>query len=184
MIDKQSELQVFPNEIWLNIFTFLDLKTQKLVTNVSKTFLSLVVSIWKTKLIRLTPLSSQINGDYKSVKLKVVMNAFLDDKPGSVDQFLPSDLFEILCKYKALCASENTAERSHGYAFFHEYDRAGCKFLDLYQKWPRPGAKSLEKFIKGNKAMMQRKFALMWSLFSNSYLNDQFKILHLSKFAS
>ena len=25
-----------------------------------------------------------------------------------------------------------------------------CKYLDLHQKWPRPGQKSLEKFIKQN----------------------------------
>ena len=154
MIGTQSELQVFPYEIWLNIFSFLDLDTQKLVTNVSRSFLSLVVSIWRTKLIKVIPLFSQMNGDYKSVKLKVVMNALLDDKTVPVDKFLPADLFDILSKYKALLASEHSAEVHHGYAFFHDYDIVGCKFLDLYQKWPRPGAKSLEKFINGNKVKM------------------------------
>jgi len=154
MIGTQSELQGFPNEIWLNIFSFLDLDTQKVVTNVSRSFLSLVVSIWRTKLIKLTPLFSQLNGDYKSVKLKVVMNALLDDKTVPVYKFLPADLFDILSKYKALLASEHSAEVHHGYAFFHDYDIVGCKFLDLYQKWPRPGAKSLEKFINGNKDLV------------------------------
>jgi len=28
------------------------------------------------------------------------------------------------------------------------------KYLDLYQKWPRPGAKSLQKFIDGNKDLV------------------------------
>ena len=157
MIDKQSDIQVFPNEIWLKIFTFLDLKTQKLVTSVSKSFLSLVVSIWKTKVIKLKPRFSQINADYKSVKLKVVMNAFLDDKVVPIDQFTPTDLYEVLSKYQTLSTPENLAGCDHGYAFFHDYDRAGCKFLELRQKWPRPGAKSLEKFINGNKAVMQMK---------------------------
>jgi len=152
MVDNKSELEIFPSEIWLKIFKFLDLKTQKIVSTVNKNFLSLVLSIWRTKLIKLTPLFRQITGDYKSVKLKLVMNAHLDDKAVPVDQILPTDLYDILTKYNGLTDSVNLAQAEHAYAFYHDYGSVCCKYLDLTQKWPRPGAKSLERFISGNKA--------------------------------
>jgi len=154
MVVKKNELQIFPNEIWLKIFKFLDLKSQNMVTNVNRNFLFLVVSIWKTKVIKLKPLFDQLNEDYKSVRLKVVMNAHLNDKAVPVDQFLPPDLFDILSKYKALVTDGQYSMTEHGYAFFHDYSAVGCKFLDLYQKWPRPGAKSLDKFTSGNKDLV------------------------------
>ena len=36
------------------------------------------------------------------------------------------------------------------YSFFHDYHLQNTKYLDLHQKWPRPGNKTLEKFLKGN----------------------------------
>ena len=163
MVDRKNELQIFPNEIWLKIFKFLDLRSQKMVTNVNRNFLFLVVSIWKTKLIRLKPLFDQVNEDYKSVQLKVVMNSHLNDKAVPVDQFLPADLFDVLCKYNALVTERGYSVTEHGYAFFHDYSAVGCKFLDLHQKWPRPGAKSLDKFSSGNKESEQLiAFALLY----------------------
>jgi len=154
MVVNKSEIQDFPNEIWLKILQCLDLKTQKVVTYVNRNFLSLVVSIWRTKLIKLKPFFNQVNEDYKSVKLKVVMNAHLNDKAVPVDQFLSDDLFDILCKYNALVSSENLTVTEPGYSFFHDYGAVGFKYLDLHQKWPRPGAKSLEKFLSGNKDLV------------------------------
>jgi len=154
-----NESEIFPNEIWLKIFTFLDLKHQKLVTSVSRNFLFLVESIWKTKLIKLKPLFSQISGDHTSVKLKVVMNAILNEKAVPLDQYSSSDLYQVLTKYKTLSTPGKPPGCDHGYVFFHDYDRAGCKFLDLHQKWPRPGEKSLEKFIRGNKDLVYLNIA-------------------------
>ena len=101
------------------------------------------------------------------MKLKVVMNAHLNDKAVPVDQFLSDDLFDILCKYNALVSSENLTVTEPGYSFFHDYGSVGYKYLDLHQKWPRPGAKSLEKFLSGNKGY---KALLLLNLFSFKYL--------------
>jgi len=152
--DKEADFHIFPNEIWFKIFSFLDLKTQKIITRVNKDFLALVGLIWKTKLMRLKPLLGEITADYRSVKLKVVMNAFLTEKIVPVEQFTSADLYETLSKYEALSSSKVQTVCDHEYAFFHDYDKAGCKFLDLYQKWPRPGSKSLDKFIRGNKDLV------------------------------
>ena len=40
------------------------------------------------------------------------------------------------------------------YLFFHDYNVFNCKYLDLHQKWPRPGRKSLEKFIEQNQVII------------------------------
>jgi len=37
-----------------------------------------------------------------------------------------------------------------GYEFFHDYGRQKRKHLELHQKWPRPGSKSLTQFVAGN----------------------------------
>jgi len=85
------------------------------------------------------------------VKLRVVMDAYLKEKRKPVAQFQHADLFDILSKYKTLLSCPEIKRDANGYDFFHDYSLIGCKFLELYQKWPRPGAKSLEKFVAGNK---------------------------------
>ena len=53
------------------------------------------------------------------------------------------------------------------YLFFHDYNVFNCKYLDLHQKWPRPGQKSLEKFIKQNQVKFSKH--VRWGVINDEY---------------
>jgi len=168
-MSHEVDTHFLPNEIWLRIFSFLDLNTQKLVGLVNKTFLSLIDVVWKTQVMKLLPSLSHFGEDLKGVKLRVVMDAYLKEKRKPVAQFQHADLFDILSKYKTLLSCPEIKRDANGYDFFHDYSLIGCKFLELYQKWPRPGAKSLEKFVAGNK----ERCKICW-FFVKSRINEHF----------
>jgi len=60
----------------------------------------------------------------------------------------PYILHSLLARLKFLCSSSGSHQS--GYEFFHDYGRQKRKHLELHQKWPRPGSKSLTQFIAGN----------------------------------
>jgi len=60
----------------------------------------------------------------------------------------PYVLHSLLARLKLL-RSSSSSELS-GYEFFHDYGRQKRKHLELHQKWPRPGSKSLTQFVAGN----------------------------------
>ena len=106
-MSHEVDTHFLPNEIWLRIFSFLDLNSQKLVGLVNKTFLSLIDAVWKNQIMRLLPSLSQFGEDLKGVKLRIVMDAYLKEKRKPVAQFQHADLYDILSKYKINIYSVN-----------------------------------------------------------------------------
>jgi len=109
------------------------------------------------------------------VKKNVVMASMISDNE-------PLDKMESTCLYSLLtCYSELgtkflkslpsnnflsyghhhtvVVDKTSEYEFFHDYDKPLCKYLDLHQKWPRPGSKSLDKFLRGNKDLVYLEVA-------------------------
>ena len=112
-----------PQEIWLQVFKYLDLKSQNVVRLVCKDFVNLVSSVWKARLLRLRPTFNHITEDFRVVKLNIVMKALVEDRFNDCDSYGSSHLFEILWKHKIL--SENSVlDQNQSYDFFHDY-RAG-----------------------------------------------------------
>merc|ERR1719184_540172 len=60
----------------------------------------------------------------------------------------PYILHSSLARLKFLRSSSGFHQSQ--YEFFHDYGRQKRKHLELHQKWPRPGSKSLTQFVAGN----------------------------------
>merc|ERR1719370_2695640 len=60
----------------------------------------------------------------------------------------PYILHSLLARLKFLRSSSGFHQSQ--YEFFHDYGRQKRKHLELHQKWPRPGSKSLTQFVAGN----------------------------------
>ena len=124
---------------------------------------------------RLIPQFEVISEGHNDVRLNLTMKSLLEDRKyktlGQHTEY--SFLYKLLHKYKILKQIHHLEEigdchenfkkvgliffhkfyyYSHllQYLFFHDYNVFNCKYLDLHQKWPRPGRKSLEKFIEQN----------------------------------
>ena len=167
---------MIPHELWQKIFTFLDLKSQHNVSKVSGDFCELIVSIWTSNIARLKPQFDVISEDHDIVRLNLTMRSLLqDNKYNPLEEQTDAEykvLYKLLQQHKILKQIHHLEEIQDchenfkkvrlpfntlihiitllQYLFFHDYNVFHCKYLDLHQKWPRPGQKSLEKFIKQN----------------------------------
>ena len=169
MLKRNEEFGGFPSEIWQIILNFLDLENQHFLSRISKEFYHITVSLWRIKLVKIVREISSIPFDYNEARTNLAMLSFLHDKMKPIDDFTLSELHDVLCKFDALTSSHgnreimtNVSEVSEyfiiqeiistylQYSFFHDYNEKNCKYLDLIHKWPRPGQKSLERFLSGN----------------------------------
>ena len=169
---------MIPHELWQKIFTFLDLKSQHNVSKVSGDFCELIVSIWTSNISRLKPQFDVISEDHDIVRLNLTMRSLMqDNKYNPLEEQTDAEykvLYKLLQQHKILKQIHHLEEIQElnchenfkqvrllfitlihiitllQYLFFHDYNVFHCKYLDLHQKWPRPGQKSLEKFIKQN----------------------------------
>ena len=93
---------MLPHELWHQIFTFLDLQTQAVVSKVSEEFYELIVSLWRAKLLRLLPQFENINEDHNEVRLNVTMKALLRVNPFPLQEYSDTFLFKMLRQYRIL----------------------------------------------------------------------------------
>ena len=141
-----------PLELWGKVFTFLDLESQRNVSFVSHKFSSLISSTWRTKLIKISSDLGVVSCDYQDIKHNLVMRALIDQY-SPLEKCSNARLFKMIKQHKILKSDLQDKRQSminREYSFYHDYHIADRKYLDLYQKWPRPGKKSLEKFHQGN----------------------------------
>ena len=92
----QKYFQMLPHELWHQIFTFLDLKTQGVVSKVSEEFYELIVALWRAKLLRLLPQFENINEDHNEVRLNVTMKALLRVNPFPLQEYSDTFLYKML----------------------------------------------------------------------------------------
>jgi len=146
----EVELATFPIEIWQTILSLLDLASQVQVCRVSKDFSSMVTSIWRVKVAMISRHLDLGPWDgAQEVRLKLVLSSMLKDHGScSVDLLHRPDLYRLLDTHLRLSSGGEKVKET--YDFFHDYHKTGMKWLDLTQKWPRPGAKSLARFSHGN----------------------------------
>jgi len=138
----------FPDELWLCIIDFLDLDTQKIVLKVSKTFHDIVTMIWRAKVFKIKKRKLVSHSESaEEIRYKLVMNNVLEDHKRKNENFVQKDLLKILETSSSLLKHETSLEN---YDYFHDYNRKSIKWLDLSQKWPRPGAKTLSRFTLHN----------------------------------
>ena len=146
---------MIPLEIWRKIFTFVDLDNQRNVSMVSRDFCILIESIWRSLLLKLQSEICNFTDDFSLLRHNLVMKALFEQYP--VEKCPKVKLFSIVKLHLKLKEpdkkkQEHIKDHNHNqdYTFYHDYHIPNRKYLDLYQKWPRPGKKSLEKFYKGN----------------------------------
>ena len=98
----QKYFQMIPHELWHQIFTFLDLQTQALVSKVSEEFYELIVALWRAKLLRLLPQFEIITADHNEVRLNVTMKALLRVNPFPLQEYSDTFLFKMLRQHRML----------------------------------------------------------------------------------
>lgn len=156
-----------PSEMWLNIFSYLDLETQHIMGRTCRDMLTLVCVLWRNWVTQIKRNLDKIAEDHRKVKHNVVMAAMISDHD-LTDKITCSSLYALLRQHKHLGSGiqkfsskkllvvpqMDFSGQNVEYEFFHEYDKPRRKYLDLNQKWPRPGSKSLTKFLGGNKDLV------------------------------
>lgn len=121
---------------------------------VSRDFCILIESIWRSLLLRLQNEICNFTDDFSQLKHNLVMKALLEQYP--VEKCSKMKLFTMMKMHLKLKGPDKGQEpikdpnQNQEYTFYHDYHIPNRKYLDLHQKWPRPGKKSLEKFYKGN----------------------------------
>merc|ERR1719481_1708748 len=64
------------------------------------------------------------------------------------------ELLRILKEIVSLNKAWDDKHEVDNYEYYHEHHLTGLRWLDLTQKWPRPGAKSLSRFSLNNLEMV------------------------------
>merc|ERR1712192_4756 len=145
--EGEEVVQVLPSVVWRHVASLLDLAGQAALAATCRELMGIVVSLWRRRLSLLCEQIKMIGEDYKQVKQAVVMGALLEEL-GPIRKMDPYVLHSLLARLKFLRSSSGTLQS--GYEFFHDYGRQKRKNLELHQKWPRPGSKSLAQFVAGN----------------------------------
>ena len=93
---------MIPYEIWQKIFTFLDLKHQSLISQVNVQFHNLIISLWRSKLLKLKPTFEDISEDHNEVRMNLTMKTILDDESGNLEKCTKQKLYKILLQFRIL----------------------------------------------------------------------------------
>jgi len=150
----EEDCKRVPCEIWQQVFSFLDLATQRCLTMVCRDFRSLVSSLWRVQLLKLRPGLQRVDTEFRVTRARLVLASLLLDYSATLEDCAPSGLFTLLSQHRHLLQPASPASREENYDYFHHYDRTGARQLELSQKWPRPGSKSLARFLAGNPSLV------------------------------
>jgi len=162
-----------PAEIWSQILSYLDIGSQNKVAQANTTMQGLIASLWRCKLARLSQGIHMVSSDHRLARQQLVVGALLEDL-GPLSCVPVTSLYSLLATHQSLATplggcgkpsispsplllsvqhqgvGEQARDQTQEYTFFHDYDKCHVKQLCLEQKWPRPGAKSLARFLSGN----------------------------------
>ena len=94
--------EMIPYEIWQKIFSFLDLKHQSIISQVNLQFHNLIISLWRSKLLKLKPSFEDLNEDHNQVRMNLTMKTVLDDESENLEKCSKQKLYKILLQYKIL----------------------------------------------------------------------------------
>lgn len=144
----KDEAMVLPSVVWRHVASLLDLASQAALAATCRDLMDIVVSLWRRHLLLISDQIKTIGQSYKQVKQAIVMEALLEEL-GPVGKMDPYLLHSLLARFKFLSFT-SLHHNSGRYEYFHDYGRQKRKHLELHQKWPRPGSKSLTQFVAGN----------------------------------
>jgi len=136
-----------PVVVWRQVVGMVDLETQAVLVGVSGELQDLVCSLWRSELGRVARRLGGAHTHYRAMRRDVVMGCVLGEQ-GPLHSLHPASLHSLLHLHHTL-GRPNT-HQGGTYEFFHDYDRKRRKQLTLHQKWPRPGSKTLHRFLENN----------------------------------